>query len=58
MQNKIAIYVRLDAEQHAKLEAWADHIGESQATVVRSALREYFVAHQTDKQMERALAKK
>jgi hypothetical protein len=54
MHSKIAIYVRLQAEQHAELKAWASHIGESEANIVRAALREYFVSHQTKRQRELA----
>lgn len=51
---KISIHVRLTAEQYAELEAWTKHTGESQATIVRQALHEYFIAHHTRLQLELA----
>jgi predicted transcriptional regulator len=54
MSNKIVLYVRLEPDQAAELEAWSSHIGESKAVIVRSALREFFVAHQTKRQRELA----
>lgn len=51
MAKTILMHVRIDPAQQAELTEWCDYIGESQASVIRAALREYFIAHQTRKQL-------